>query len=316
MADLITSTYFTNCMAAARVSLSAAQLVVAPQLITTASRMVRKQCNRIFTRQNFDHLFTVDAPSRAVLLREFPVNGVLRCCTNPTTVITISNTDTATNQRATVALAATGDADVGLVPAGLTLTRIASGVTTAVSLPFSANVTIQALANAAIALGAGWTATVEPAFALWPTADLRSVQGVLPALGAGGAGFKIHVDDIPFTLDNETGELVLDDGGGDDPFTSIRFGPFLSTDYGDVQVYGGFQGLRVISDANPDTAYEDVQQATVEVTSDLLNVLSLDQRLESESGKDYSYKINTAAATYAFTRSVLGKLSPYVSHRA
>ena len=94
--------------------------------------------------------------------------------------------------------------------------------------------TIAQLASAIIALGNGWSATVQPQsitgdFARWPSADLKPLQGAATAF-QGGATLDIYTEDLqPFLalarlpprristapvlapgwrLDDETGELV------------------------------------------------------------------------------------------------------------
>jgi hypothetical protein len=95
------------------------------------------------------------------------------------TVLKIINNNTGLNQRATVAVTS----------AGLTLSRVASGVTSAdTSVTFAGNPTLQAVVNAVNALGNGWSAQVigdtASDYGLWPSADLY----VKPAFGDGTSG--------------------------------------------------------------------------------------------------------------------------------
>lgn len=333
MADLITQTFLQQCAAAANppVNLTAAQLAVVPQLIAAASRIARTHCNRYFSRLTYDGLYTVDNPtSRLILTRQYPVNQVLRVATDPTAVLTVNNSDTATNQRASATLVSTASTDIADLPVavtGLKLNRLASAVLSSQTFAFLATTTVQDVADWVIGLGGGWNATVASGYAKWPVLDpenaglcyFRPVQGAVPCLGANSAGLVMHVTDVAVQVREDTGELLLDPDLNDDPFTSLRFGSYLSTDIGDVDVYGGFNGLRVIYDAGRDTVPEDVQQAVVEIVLDMLYLLSYDQRLDSESDGQYSYKtraMNLLGGNYAMPASALGKLSRHVNTRA
>jgi len=302
MADLITQAWLNGALADA--ALTANQQALLPQLTAAASRLIRRWCNRQFTRATYDELYTVDGPRARLLLREYPVNAVSRIATDPTTVITIQNTDATTNQRALASLATTGNVDTGQAVTGLTLTRVASGTTTSTTIAWTGLVppTVQALATAIAAVGAGWTATADPQHALWPVADLRQVQGVLPALSPAQAELVIHTSDVPFSLDERTGIVDLRAADVEDPFRSFRFGPYLSTSLGDLDVRGGYLGVRVVYDAGLDTVPEDLQQATVEVVKAMLERLQTDTTLTSETDGAYSWQ----------ARELIGALPPWV----
>src|SRR5207247_558530 len=96
---------------------------------------------------------------------------------------------------------------------GLTLTRIASGVTTTNNLTFAGNVTLADLATAINALGNGWSATVTgdaTDYGKWPSADLyvapsfgdgTQSAGALPARGT-FAELRLHAVEVSgFELD-------------------------------------------------------------------------------------------------------------------
>lgn len=311
MADLISQGYLTGCLA--DYGVSAAMQALYPQLATAASRAIRKFCNRYFNRRAaIDELYAFDR-GRPILLREHPVNAVTRVSGSPTTALSVRNTATTTNQRATVALATTGSADAGLVVTGLTLWRIASGVPATSTLAFADYVTIDALAAAIDALGGGWSATVADDFGLWPTADLRAVQGALPALGR-AAELTIHAEDLPFDLEPETGTLWVDlplEGG--DPSSSPRWGDLGEPD--GLALEARPMGLRVVYDAGWDTVPEDVQQACVEAVKAQLDRLGADTVLKSESGGEYSYTLRDAEEVAALPLAVRSALAPYRSVR-
>src|SRR4051794_24058184 len=143
-------------------------------LITALSDAIEKYCNRYLVARNFDELYN-GSGDRRLLLREYPVQAVDSVRYRPVTVLKIQNTDTATNQRATVAVTSTG----------LTLVRVASGVkTTDASVTFAGSPTLTAVANAVNALGGGWSAQAvgdATDYGKWPSADLY----VAPSYGDG-----------------------------------------------------------------------------------------------------------------------------------
>src|SRR5262249_33174860 len=111
----------------------------------------------------------------------------------------IINTSQNVNQQARVQVTSTG----------LTLTRVASGVTTTdTSVTWAGNVTLQAVVNAVNALGNGWSALVigdtAGDYGLWPSADLyvppsfgdgTTSQGSLTARGQ-YAELKLHTYEL------------------------------------------------------------------------------------------------------------------------
>jgi hypothetical protein len=311
MADLIDQTTLLNMLAAGGFVPTTAQSTVLPQVTAAVSRAIRRYTNRQLTRATYDELYTVGLDGQ-ILLREYPVNAVTRCAINPTTVLTITNTSTA-NQRALVKLGTTGDADTGLTPANITLASYASGVATTATVSLTTNQTIAALATAINAVGSGWVATADSNYALWPTADLRAVQGNLPAISPAYAEFKIHVDDIPFELVEKAGivSISANNSSTTNPWRSTRWGPPLSTDYGDQELRGRLQGVRVVYDAGLAIVPEDLQHAAALAVTDWIRLLSLDPRLSSETAGDYSYVVNSAFADYHLPKTVLGMLAPY-----
>ena len=167
-------------------------------LITAVSDAVEKFCRRDFTSKAYDELYNGEG-DRRLLLRQYPVQSVQSVRYRPVTVLKIQNTSTALNQRATVAVTSTG----------LTLVRVASGVSgTDTSVTFAANPTLQSVANAVTALGNGWTAQVVGDsggdYGLWPAADLFvkpsygdgvQSQGALTARGT-FAELKLHTYEL------------------------------------------------------------------------------------------------------------------------
>lgn len=108
-----------------------------------------------------------------------------------------------------------GEADVpgSLVPDALVLTRYNSGVKTENTLLLAESLTFTALATAITALGSGWSAVADIAFANWPTADLYSPQETFDARSAGpsyGCKLSIFTDDARYgdvNLENATARV-------------------------------------------------------------------------------------------------------------
>src|SRR6516165_6503446 len=98
-------------------------------LITAVSDAIEKYCRRDFTSKSYDELYSGDG-DRRLFLREYPLQSVQSVRYRPVTVLKIINNNTGLNQRATVAVTSIG----------LTLARVASGVTsTDTSVTFAGN---------------------------------------------------------------------------------------------------------------------------------------------------------------------------------
>jgi hypothetical protein len=139
-------------------------------LITAVSDAVEKYCKRRFISTTYDELYSGDG-DRRLMLRQYPLQQVNSVRYRPVTVLKVINNDTATNQQARATVTSTG----------LTLVRVASGVSTSSTLTFAGNVTLQALASAVTALGSGWSGQVvgdaggpglQGDYGLWPSAYL------------------------------------------------------------------------------------------------------------------------------------------------
>jgi hypothetical protein len=200
MADLITS-------ARAKYGINQASFTVAEDttiaaLVTAVSKAVRRLCRREFDSQSFDELYG-GRRDMVLVLDQYPIVSVDRVAGGPRGVLLVTNTGSA-NQRATVAVGA----------AGLTLTRVASGTSTSdTSITWAGNATLQAVKNAINALGNGWSAQLpDSTYTLWPSADLRAVQGALNAKNV-EAPLMLHTDEVSdFTVDTARGLLLRDCG--------------------------------------------------------------------------------------------------------
>jgi hypothetical protein len=172
-------------------------------LITAISDAIEKYCRRDFTSKSYDELYSGSGDHR-LLLRGYPIQSVQSVRYRLVAVLKVTNTNQALNQQARVSVTSTG----------LTLTRVASGVSsTDTSVTWAGNPTIQGVATAVNALGNGWSAQIvgDPGgtggsgdYGLWPSADLyvkpsygdgTSSQGALSARGV-FAELRLHTYEL------------------------------------------------------------------------------------------------------------------------
>ncbi len=226
-------------------------------------------------------------PYDRVQLTQFPVTSISRVATYPQPALQIQNTDTTSNQRATVAVTSTG----------LTLVRVASGVSTTNTLAFSGNATVGLLATAISALANGWTAQVQSPFTNWASADFRPVQGAMTAMG-NGATLELYTEDLPTWVESSAGYTAY--GWRLDADTGILIGTFPQ----------GQQNIRIDYTAGFATIPADVQEACVAYVQDLYQSELLNNNVKSESLGPYSYTLNDAAKV-AMSSRITGILDRY-----
>lgn len=296
--------------------LTDAEREMLPRLTASASKAIRRYCNRYFSTREWDELYTVKPPTTRVVLRQYPVSSVARLATNPTAAISITNTDAVTNYRATVQLVATGDVASGLTTTGVTLHRYASGVDHPTVISFDDVTTVQDLADAVAAAANGWTAAVTTGMAGWALADLRPVQGVFPALSPTSAVFRIHATDLDFSCDEQRGIVYLGRTGQSYVDDSPRFGPAWPGEFADAAPYGGSLGVRVVYTAGTDAVDDDVQHYAAEVVKCALDRLRTDSALKSESDGTLSWSARPIDELTALPPWIKTELEPFVNRRA
>lgn len=164
--------------------------------ITAVSEWITKYTNRYFVVQDFDEI--VQGMGKLhLILKNYPIQSISSVRFNPVAVLTVKNTSTSVNQRATVQVTKTG----------LTLTRIASGLKVIdTSVTWDLYPTLADVATAVSAL-TNWTSTAlgdATDFGKWPSADLYispqwgdgvSSAGALDARGR-NAELKMHTDEM------------------------------------------------------------------------------------------------------------------------
>jgi hypothetical protein len=199
MANLITrarALYNLN-----NLSTTSAENTTLDSLIAALSAAIERWCRRTFTSTQFDELYD-GAPGTELILRHHPIVSVERVAYEPTAVLRVQNTS-ASVQRAAVQVTSTG----------LSLVRVASGVSATDAVAFAGNVTLTALAAAISALGNGWAASLASSdFGGRASADLRALQGALAAKDS-AAELVIHLQELAvFDSDAPRGLLHRPEG--------------------------------------------------------------------------------------------------------
>lgn len=276
MADLVTAT-------AARLlnpTLSEVTDAELAAIITAASVAIEKVCQRTFASASYSERY--DGLGNGELwLRNFPVSAVARIAVDRQFALSIQQTDTATNQRASVKTSSTG----------LTLVRTASGVTTTdATVTWAANATLTAVAAAVNLLGAGWSATVQGSFGLWPSVDLFYTQGSLNCLGA-DAQLEL------FTGDLSAWELT-------DPLSGWLRGDFPR----------GKRNVLVDYTAGFAAVPEPIQMATALFVGDLIKSGELAGGIAGEHLGNYSYYVPAGKEQKAMSPRVRSLIAPYTDY--
>lgn len=314
--DLVTAPYVSAYLA--DLNLTGNQQAAIPSLITSASASVRAFCGRAFSPVQFDELYTVDAPDSSISLRQYPIISVDRVATDPTSILSILNTDPNAT-RATASLATSGDSITGYTVTGLTLSRWSSGSRIDTPVAFTGGMTAAGLAAAIVAAGGYWTATPTKGLELWPVADIRPPQGPYPCFTAGSSGgaptsssFFVHRTDLWTGLDERLGAVILN-GNPSGSVDSPRWGPAWTGEVNDVQAYGGRLGVRVVYTAGFATIPPDVQMHVAEAVKANLERFRTDATLKSESDGVLSW---SAGELLPLPRSVVLGLYPHILLRA
>ncbi len=261
-------------------------------LISAASRAIQRYCRRDFAVLSYDELYNGNG-DRRLILRQYPVVSVQSVRYRPVTVIKVINNNTSLNQQARVTVTATG----------LTLFRMASGVSTTNTLTFAGSATLTALATAVTALGNGWSAQVIDDYSTWPSADLRAPQGALTAWGQ-FAELKMHTYELAgYQIDPERGWL-------------LRAIPYTDPELlhpEDLIWPEGINNFRVQYTSGYSTIPEGVQEACAELVATWFAQLGRDLSLHSEdTAGTYRYQAETNTE---LPRRIQAMLKPYRNHR-
>jgi hypothetical protein len=233
-------------------------------LVSAASELIRVIAKRDFSVQNYVDYYDLGVyQGTPIRLRQFPIIEITRVATDVEPVLRVANTNTAANQRATVETTATG----------VKLITVASAVSTPTVLLYETYPTIGAMANAIIAIGNGWTATVEVGsilnYSLYPSADLCQTQGAMTAI-EGPVPINAWIDSLP----PASGQYYaagwgVGMGGGGMPGSGWNY----DKDAGLLYVAGpaGSQTCRVDYTAGFMLVPQPIQEATTQLAVWLLN---------------------------------------------
>lgn len=251
-------------------------------LLEAASAAIRRFCRRNFNQQSYTlYLVGPNSPYDILMLPEPPIIQITRVATNPTVVLQISN-NSATFQRATVATTNTG----------IVLYTIASGVpSTNASITYALYPTVQAVANAINALNLGWVATPVAGYALYPSADFKTVQGAMTASqNSGGAGLEMFLETCAF------GGFGFYSPGASIGSTGWRFDQAKSVIYGALPPSrDGIPNIRVDYVGGFDPVPDDVQRACMLTAVSLWSAGKINPGIKSEGALDYRYENNLLA---------------------
>lgn len=301
LADLISTDRAVQNTALAALQSSSPDYLAS--LITAASDMIRRRCNRDFVQSAYSEYYSggvyLNAPIR---LRQFPVLEITRVASNPQPALRVMNFDSATNQRATVETTSTG----------LTLFRVASGVPTSVSLADGTYATIGALAAAINILGAGWSATVQPQaitgdFSKWASADFKPLQGAVSVL-VGGACLEVYSEDLAAMT-----SCAGDDG---DDCAGRASGWRLDEETGEL--FGRFPrgrlNIRVDYSAGFVTVPQPIQEAAVQLVQDLYQASLVNNTLKKATLGASSVELKSETASSQMSGKVQALIAPYIDH--
>jgi hypothetical protein len=229
-------------------------------LITACSRAIERYCRRRFTATDHDELYS-GRGERNLYLRNFPIRSVKSVRYRPVTVLKITNNTAHTPQ-----------ARVEVLPAGLRLTRVTSGVTTTTTsgLTYAGNVAISALATAVNGADTGWSAQGQ-GYDDWPSADLYcpngmvteydyapAGQGALQCVAGSLAEVKMHTYELQgYQINPRQGAL-------------LRAIPYTDPELlhpEDLIWPVGINNFRVQYNAGFDTIPEDLQEACAQLVA-------------------------------------------------
>ena len=302
LADLITTDRAVqNTALAALQSSSPAYL---SSLITAASDMIRRRCNRDFVQSAYSEYYSggvyQNAPNPAAAVPGPRGNASGE---QSTAGVRVLNFDSATNQRATVETTTTG----------LTLFRVASGVPTSVSLAYGTYVTIGSLAAAINILGAGWSATVQPQgitgdFSKWASTDFKPLQGAVSVL-VGGANLEVYSEELP-----RIGSWAGD--AGDQDCAGRAAGWRLGEETGEL--FGRFPrgqlNIRIDYSAGFVTVPEPIQEAAVQLVQDLYQASLVNNTLKKATLGASSVELKSGTVTSQMSGKVQALIGPYIDH--
>lgn len=261
-------------------------------LASVASRAVETWTRRQFWVRDYDEFYDSDG-SGSIFLRNFPVLNVSRMAMTKQAVIQIRNTNTVTNSRALVATTQVVQQDWPTQTTGITLTRVAGGLSILdATLLWNDYPTVQLLANAVNALVAfGWGAIVTSGMGNWASDDIQPTQGAQNAWNNQANLYAYTTDLNDYDLVPETGEVRFSGS-----FATLFGTGWVPSQFPGVDLWPGVnlprgsRNLRAQYTAGFNQIPENVQQATALWAAHLFQQPQFAGNLTSESLADYSYQ--------------------------
>ncbi len=262
------------------------------ELLMAATTKIVRYCRRDFAQTSYAEFYDGGGyPYQRLALKQFPVTDITRVATDPQTVLRITNTSPAVNQRATVET-------IGTV---LRLKRVASAVSTTVDLDFGAYPTLTAISTAVNATAGSWSCAIQSGYDLYPSADLNPLQGAADARNS-PACIEMHIEDLNMWTGACGGGCQQESGWRLDAGPGILDGFFPK----------GWQNIRVDYQAGFAVVPQAVQEACVLLTQDLVQSEQANRALTS--GSLGPYKFAYAQDSTAMSKAVRDLLSEYVAH--
>ncbi len=291
--DLVTLDYAASYCEV--LGLTDAQRDLLPALVAAASMAARRYCqDRNFDLRTYVEFQDVSLNGQIRLL-QVPVQQVQRVQGTPQLALTISNTS-ASVQAAQAYFSYSGTwqgyTTNAQTPTGIVLSKVSSGVVTAVTVDYDDDMTISDLAALINAVGGGWTATTDSTLGLWPVTELDGGfvgQGCATGVfGGQGAQFNILQDLALNGFRLDTGRMGFVLVGRQDYSLANRWGPggyeMFSSNYQCGRV-------KVTYVAGESVVPQQVQLAVADMCKYQLQTAKTDPLLESETAQEYSYKL-------------------------
>lgn len=304
---LITNAYAQAALA--ELGLTTAQLATLDTVIDAASATIERYCRRKFARATYDQIYQ-SGWEGTILLQQYPINAISRVSWSKEMALRIVNTDTSTNQRATVAFdfPSTADFETGLTAQGLKLVRVASAVTSTSTLSFGTYTTLQTLEAAINAIGNGWGATVSTGYEKWATTELVGAEGAQGCLDS-FAELDVFSEDLSgfrYVVKRDAGIIQMRGRARREYYA-------FQDDRADLAEWGQ---VRVVYDAGYQTIPSELQDATAETVKNTLLGLAVNPFVSAEAAGQYSFSFDFRDKGVRLTEAVKTSLAPFRDLRA
>lgn len=278
------------CQSVKLAALNVTSPALLSSLVTGASESVRRYCCRDFTQQAYEEYQAVGVVQKGVpiLVRQPPITSIDRIGMANRALL-ITNNNNQVNQRATVATDSLG----------MTLTTVASAVTTTTFLPYATYPTLQQLIAGIISVGNGWTANIQnsmngQSYNLWASTNLKPLQGAATCFVT-GQYLEVYED----ISTGYTGLAGMGGGFGDDSWGGSNWnfqGPGwrCQSETGEIYFYPrrGSLVLRLDYIGGFAEVPQTVQQACADLALWTFQSTNRDMFLKSASLGDASYTLN------------------------